>query len=120
MIKQSCNREYDLFSDVSQNKYVVLDEVKSFLDSNGIIWDHLSQLLFKSTSACLDYSFGDTTIGFSRCGYCGSEKDDEYVIQLSIENQKGNVERKVTYEYNLRELAELRKRKQSTLDSFGE
>jgi hypothetical protein len=42
------------------------------------------------------------------------------VIQLSIENQKGNVERKVTYEYNLRELAELRKRKQSTLDSYGE
>jgi hypothetical protein len=120
MIKQYCDRECDLFSDFSRNKYDALNEVKSFLDSNGIIWDHLSQLLFRSTSACLDYSFGDTTIGFSRCGCCGSEKDDEYVIQLSIENQKDNVERKVTYEYNLRELAELRKRKQSTLDSFGE
>jgi hypothetical protein len=120
MIKQYYDREYDLFSDVSQNKYVVLDEVKSFLDFNGIIWDHLSQLLFKSSGAYLDYSFGDTTIGFSRCKCCGCEKDDECVIQLSIENQKGNVERKVTYEYNLRELAELRKRKQSTLDSYGE
>jgi len=119
MIKQYCDREYDLFSDLSRSKYDVLDEVKSFLDSNGIIWDHLSQLLFKSTSACLDYSFGDIAISFSRCG-CWSEKDDEYVIQLSIENQKGNVERKVTYEYNLRELAKLRKRKQSRLDSFGE
>lgn len=119
MIKQSCNPEYDLFSDLSRSKYDVLDEVKSFLDSNDIIWDHLSQLLFKSTSACFDYSFGDIAISFSRRG-CWPEKNDEHVIQLSIENQKGNVERKVTYEYNLRELAKLRKRKQSTLDSYGE
>lgn len=36
MVMQSDNLEYDLLSDRNQNKYHVFEQVREFLDSNGI------------------------------------------------------------------------------------
>jgi len=121
MIKQPFNPEYDLLSDANQNKYVVFEEVKNFLDSNGIIWEHMLQLFRKSSNAYLDYSFGDVEISFRRIG-CFSEEKEEYedAIELVIETQKGNLQKNVTYMYTILDLTQLEKMKQSSIDSFGE
>lgn len=121
MAKQLDDLEYDLLSDANQNKYVVFEEVRRFLDCNGIIWEHMLQLLRKSDSGYLNYSFGDLEISFQRVEYFSEEREEpEDAIQLMIETQKGSLQKNATYTYSIPDLAQLKRMKQSRIDSFGE
>jgi hypothetical protein len=121
MVKRLDDLEYDLLSEANQNKYAVFEEVRSFLDSNGIFWEHMFQLLRKSSNGYLNYSFGDIEISLSRTeGFCEENDEIEDVIQLSVESHKGNLDKTLTYEYKIKELSKLGKMRQSGIDSFGE
>jgi hypothetical protein len=121
MVKQPNDLEYDLFSDRNQNKYFVFEQVREFLDSNGIFWEHLFQLFRKSEYGYLRYSFGDVEISFTRTGAFNEETDDlEDEIELSVESNRGNLSRKLTYEYKMKELSEWKKMRQSEIGNFGE
>jgi hypothetical protein len=121
MAKQPSDLEYDLLSDRNQNRYSVFEQVREFLDSNGIFWEHLFQLFRKSEYGYLRYSFGDVEISFKRTVDFNEETDDlEDEIELSVESNKGNPSRKLTYEYKIKEISEWKRMRQSGIDSFGE
>lgn len=119
MIGQSEKQEIDILSPRDRNKYVVLDEVRSFLEFNGVCWDHLFQLLFKANGGCLNYDFGDVSIDLSRNWGFDPDNDDAS-FQLSIEVKKDGSENTTSYGYKIKELVKLRKGNQSTLQDFGE
>jgi site-specific DNA-cytosine methylase len=121
MIKQFIDREYDLLSDMSQNKYFVFEQVRGFLESNGIIWEHMFQLFRKSEDGYLHYSFGDLEITFTRTEEFSEQIGDcEDAIELEIDFEKNNVERKATFTYTMKDLAQANRREQARMDSWGE
>jgi hypothetical protein len=120
MIGQSEKQEIDILSPRDRNKYVVLDEVRSFMEFNGVCWDHLFQLLFKANGGCLNYDFGDVSIDLSRNWGVNLDDEDDNSFQLSIEVKRDGSDNTASYEYKIKEIAELRKGNQSTLQDFGE
>jgi hypothetical protein len=121
MVKQLKNSEYDLMSDRNQNKYLVFEQVREFLDLNGILWQHMFQLLRKSESGCLNYKFGDVSICFDRMGHWNEKTDDlEDEIELSVKSDKDGFCKKLTYNYKMKELSRWRKTRQSEIDDYGE
>jgi hypothetical protein len=121
MIKQPLNSEYDLVSDLDQNKYTVFEEVRDFLEPNGIIWEHMFQLFRKSEAGHLLYTFGDVSICFFRTTEFSEETDEvEDAIELQIETKRGNVQKQATYVYKIKDLVKARRTRQSRVDGFGE
>jgi hypothetical protein len=121
MVKQLGNSEYDLMSDRNQNKYLVFEQVREFLDSNGILWEHMFQLFRKSESGSLNYRFGDVSICFDRTENWDEKNDDlEDVIELTVETDRNGLSKKLTYKYKMKELSRWRKTRQSEIDDYGE
>jgi len=88
-----------------ENRYVVLEEVLTFLRSKHIEWQSLLETLRKASDGNLEFDFGDVTIQFTR-GF-GVWSEDRDVIQLSVILQKDLLEKSVTYEYRFEELESL-------------
>jgi len=79
------------------------------------------QLFRKAIDGHLQYSFGDVDICFSRSEDFSLETEElEDVIELSIETTKGSLEKKATFTYKMKDLAQTRKMRQSRMDSYGE
>ena len=117
-MKQSGKLDQVFFLGFPRNRYVALEEVGVFLEANGVSLRSVFEVLCSVHGGYLIFSFGDTTIEFSRGfkPWCGQEN----VIELSIELQKdrmGNVET-YDYEYNVEEVEALARNVQlETLDS---
>ena len=102
----------------SENRYAVLEEVQSFLESNNISWRSLSGILCKANSGFLIFEFGDITIQFDNLSW-SDWSEGEKMVQLSIELKKDGIGKTAVHEYKLKELEELRKNIQLRTESIG-
>ena len=97
-----------------ENRYVVLDEVQSFLEAHGVSLKNLIEVLCKASDCYLIFSFGDITIEFSR----GFKVEYDNVVWLSVEIQEED--KPNAYEYKIQELEALTRKMPSEIQSFGE
>ena len=109
MLKQSDKLDQPYFLGFPKNRYIALEEVEAFLKANNVNLKSLFEVLCKVHDGYLIFSFGDTTIEFSRGfkPWC----EQENAIELSIEWQKDNLGNAEThdYEYRTEEFEALRK-----------
>lgn len=103
---------------VSENRYVILEEVQELLRLKNVEWQNLFKILCKVDDGYLEFTFGDVTIQFTR-GF-GVWSEDERMIQLSIVFDKNLMEETVTLEYDLKALEAMNTRKYSNIEGFGE
>lgn len=95
---------------LAQNRFAVLEVVRSLLKSRHVDLGCVFEILSKSDDGCLNFNIGNVAIQFV-CGFgVWSESND--VVQLTIELQNDEMEKVVGYEYELKEL-EILKRKYS-------
>jgi hypothetical protein len=118
MPKQFENSDQTFSSDLSENRFTALENVQSFLELNSIEMKNLFKVLCKADDGYLEFNFGEITIQFTR-GF-GVWSEDENVVRLSIELDKGVMGKTTTYEYKIKELQVLRKKKQLKIDNYGE
>jgi len=85
-----------------RNRYELLDEVESFLRSNGVDLGKAFEVLLKSNDGYLIYTFGDVEIQFIR-GF-GVWSGSNNAVQISVEYDNGKTKKSVTREYRIRDL----------------
>jgi hypothetical protein len=91
-----------------KNRYEALDEVQSFLEFNGVDLGQTFDVLSNSNDGYLIYSFGDAQIQFTR----GFELGNRNAIQLWIELENEKMKKSVEYEYEIKDLKLLKKKRQ--------
>jgi len=106
--KRGCSKSVS--SVLFDNRYVVLEEVLTFLKFKHIEWQSLLETLRKASDGYLEFDFGDVTLQFTR-GF-GVWSEDRNAIQLSVILQKDLLEKSVTYEYRFEELESLERIRQ--------
>mgnify|MGYP001118066990 CR=1 FL=1 len=118
MPKQFENSNQTFSSDFPENRFTALEEVQSFLKLNKIEMKNLFKVLCKADDGYLEFNFGEITIQFTR-GF-GVWSEDENVVRLAIELDKDVMGKTATYEFKIKELQALRKKKQPKIDKYGE
>jgi hypothetical protein len=96
-----------------KNRYEALSEVQSFLEFNGVDLGQTFEVLLNSHDGYLIYLFGDVQIQFTR----GFELANANAIQLWIELENEKMKKSVEYEYQIKDLRLLKKKRHSgTMD----
>jgi len=96
------------FVGFSKNRYDALDEVQSFLEFNGVDLGQTFDVLLNSSDGYLIYWFGDAQIQFTR----GFDLGNRNTIQLWIELENEKIKKSVEYEYEIKDLRLLKKKRQ--------
>jgi len=91
-----------------KNRYEALNEVRDFLEYNGIDLGQAFEVLLNSSDGYLIYNFGDIEIQFTR-GF-GMQFTTQNAIQLLIELDNGVMRKTATYEYEIKDLKPLRRK----------
>lgn len=91
-----------------KNRYELLDDVQSFLQSNGVNLGQAFEVLLNSNDGYLIYIFGDVEIQFV-CGF-GVWSGKNNAIQMSVEYDNGKTKKSVTREYQIRDLKLLKQK----------
>ena len=107
--------ESSRFVSFPKNRYEALNEVKSFLELNGVDLSQAFEVLLTSSDGYLIYSFGDIEIQFTRGFGVWSERQN--TIHLSIELDNDKVKKTAAYEYEIKDLKLLKRKK--LLKDFG-
>jgi hypothetical protein len=102
------------FMGFPKNRYEALDEVQSFLEFNGIDIGQTFEALMNSNDGYLIYSFGDVQIQFTR----GFDIGNSNAIQLWIELENEKMKKSVEYEYEIKSLILLKKKKRFGMRSL--
>ena len=94
-----------------KNRYEALDEVQSFLEFNGVDLGTAFEVLLNSNDGYLIYWFGDVEIQFTR-GF-GVWSGSSSTVQMSIELDNEKAKESVVYEYVLKDLKLVRRKKRA-------
>ncbi len=119
MVRRFYESEFDLLTDKALNRYAAFEQVRKFLQQNGILWEHLFELMRKSDRCDLAYDFGDFSICFERISHrrLFRELDDcEETIDLTVAYGGRNSRKTSVFTYSMEELSMWKRTRQSRLD----
>jgi hypothetical protein len=101
--------DIDKLSSLPKNRYEALDEVQRFLSYNGVDVGQAFEVLLTSHDGYLIYWFGDIQIQFTR-GF-GVSSGSSYAVQMSLELDNEKTKKTIVYEYLLRDLKLVKRRR---------
>lgn len=94
-----------------KNRYEALDEVQSFLEFIGVDLGMAFEVLLNSNDGYLIYWFGDIEIQFTR-GF-GVWSGSSSAVQMSIELDNEKAKESVVYEYVLKDLRLVKRKRRA-------
>jgi hypothetical protein len=108
---------FDMASGFAGNRFAALEDVKNFLELVHVDWRGLFEVLCKAEGGYIGFNFGGVNVEFD-CNNIFPE--DEKTIILSIEVEKHKMGNTATYEFTVKELEALIRKRQLKIDGFGE
>jgi hypothetical protein len=91
------------FNNLSDNRYVAVDELRVMLGFKQSEWKYLLIALSKTDNGCLEFMFGDWTVTLKKFV-------DIDEIRLQVKFEKGKTVKTTNYTYELNELLELKRK----------
>jgi hypothetical protein len=105
------------FHGFPKNRYEALDGVQDFFKLSGIDLGQVFETLLNSSDGDLAYRFGDIEIQFNRGFAVWSQNPN--AVQMSIEIDDGKNKECEVYEYVLKDLKLVKRKKKSITRRFG-
>ncbi len=100
------------FRGFTKNKYEALDEVRSFLEFNGVDLGQVFEVLLYSNDGYLIYTFGDVEVQFTRGFHVWSKDAHTDAVHLTIKLENEKRSETSEHAYALRDLRLVKRKRQ--------